>query len=349
LQNARKLLSSYPPNTLTLTMKQNPSVIKLLGLLLIIFTLQSCEPEQPGSWKNENIAKSDREKFHKLNDELFKQLKVNNEKQLEYIMSKEFIDEPGKERKVELVSNRVKAASYSLLDEYYVINRYKNNDTVKTGTKGINSYTLNYTGTTHQMYLAFFIPKDGANKDMISAIYCKYDYGWKLNDLDVGRYTINGKTGPELFEQAKDYYVRGYLINALHIAESALNSDRPSNVWSYDHISEIRDLYDQLLKSANQHYKFPIAITEVATHPRIIRVSNQTTPEGDFPMIYYLSSIKLRDTTAIKRENEAIKKVINKTLPGIDKDKKYVLYSAFNEAPTGIKTVEHFDMTAKLK
>jgi hypothetical protein len=184
---------------------------------------------------------------------------------------------------------------------------------------------------------------------MISAIYCKYDYGWKLNELDVGRYTINGKTAPELFEQAKDYYVRGYLMNALHIAESALNSDRPSNVWSYDHIYEIRDLYEQLLKSANQHYKFPIAVMEVATHPRIIRVFNQTTSDGDFPMIYYLSSIKLKDTTAIKHENEAIKKVIDKTLPGIDKDKKYVLYSAFNEAPTGIKTVEHFDMTAKLK
>jgi hypothetical protein len=330
-------------------MKYNPSVTKLLGLLLVIFTLPSCEPEQPGSWKNENIAKSDREKFHRLNDELFKQLKVNNEKQLEYIMSKEFIDEPGKGRKVELVSNRVKAASYSLLDEYYVINRYKNNDTIKTGTKGINSYTLNYIGTTHQMYMAFFIPKEGANKDMITAIYCKYDYGWKLSNLEVSRYTINGKTGPELLEQAKACYDKGYLIDALNTVESAIYCNRPSDVWIYDHLGATRDLYDKLLKSTIEHYKFPLVITQVATHPRIIRISNQTTPEGDFPMIYYLSSIKLKDTTAIKHENEAIKKVIDKTLPGIDKDKKYVLYSAFNEAPNGIKTVEHFDMTAKLK
>jgi hypothetical protein len=106
--------------------------------------------------------------------------------------------------------------------------------------------------------------------------------------------------------------------------------------------------YNKVLKEAYGLYRFPLAIKQVPSHPYIIRIFNQTTPEGVFPMIYYISSIKVQDTTAIKQENENIKKVINQTLPGIDQDKKYVLYSAFNKLPSGMK-VDHFDMTAKLK
>jgi hypothetical protein len=330
-------------------MKPNPSIIKLLAFLWIIFTLQSCEPTQPGSWKNESIDKSDREKFHKLNDELFKQLKVNDVKQLESIMSKEFIDNTYKNRLIELVSNRVKTADYNLLDEYYVVNRYINGDTIKTGTKGISSYTLIYMGIAHQMYISIFVPKEGINKYMITAIYCKYDYGWKLSQLDAEPYTINGKTAPELFKQAKESYAKNYLIDALNTSASAFTCTRPSSVWKYDNEDEFTSFYNKLLKEAGEQYKFPIAIKQVATNPRIIRIFNQTTSEGVFPMIYYLSTIKLKDTTAIKQENENIKKVIDQTLPGIDKDKKYVYYSAFNEAPAAMKTVEHFDMTQKLK
>ncbi|WPU94891.1 hypothetical protein SNE25_05075 [Mucilaginibacter sabulilitoris] len=199
--------------------------------------------------------------------------------------------------------------------------------------------------------MAFFVPKgiDIANKYMITAIYCKYNYGWKLGALTVNRYTINGKTGPELLKQAKEFYDKGYLIDALNTTESALYCNSPSDVWKYDHLNGIRDLYDELSKVVSEQYRFPISIKQVATHPRIIRIFNQTTPDGDFPMIYYLSSIKLKDTTAIRQENNNIRRAINQTLPGIDQDKKYVLYSAFNELPTGKKTVEHIDMPAKLK
>src|ERR1700754_1210649 len=196
-----------------------PSAIRLLAFLLIIFALQSCEPTQPGSWKNDQISNSDREKFHKLNDELFTQLKVNDEKELEAIMAKEFIENTFKNRTIELVSNHVKAADYTLLDEYYTINRYMDGDTIKTSNTNINSNSVIYQGITHQMYLAFFAPKNKAiaNQDLITAVYCKYDYGWKLSDLDVYPYKINGKTAPELYLQAKESYNKNYLMDAFTI------------------------------------------------------------------------------------------------------------------------------------
>jgi hypothetical protein len=331
--------------------KPKLSAIRLLAFLLIIFTLPSCEPTQPGSWKNDQISNIDREKFHKLNDELFARLKINDEKKLEDIMSKEFIDNASKNRLIELVSNRVKAADYTVLDEYYTVNQYMDGDTVKTSHTNINSYSVIYQGITHQMYLAFFVPKNKtiANQDMITAVYCKYDYGWKLNILDVRPYLINGKTAPELYQQAKQSYGKNHLIDAFNTASSAIVCARPSKLWKYDKETDFSYFYNIVMEEVKNHYTFPIIIKDVPTHPRIFRIFNQTTPNGDFPMIYYLSSIKLKDSTAIKQENENIKKVIDQTLPGIDQNKKYVLYSAFNERPDGKKTVDHVDMESKLK
>lgn len=331
--------------------KPKPPAFKLFAFLLIIFALQSCEPTQPGSWKNDQISGSDREKFHKLNDELFARLKVNDEKNLESIMSKEFIENAYKNRIIELVSNRVKAADYTLLDEYYTVNRYIDGDTIKAASTSLNSYSVIYQGITHQMYLAFFVPKNKtmANRDMITAVYSKYDYGWKLNDVDVFPYTINGKTAPELYLQAKESYQKGYLMDAFNIASSSIACSRPSSLWKYSNEAEFSYFYNTVMKEAMNHYTFPIIIDQVPTRPRIFRIFNQTTPEGDFPMIYYTSSINLKDANAIKQENDNIKKVIGKTLPGIDQNKKYVLYSAFNEYPNGKRSVDHVDMESKLK
>lgn len=328
-------------------MKLKPSLLQIFGLLLIMAALQSCEPTQPGSWKNEQINKPD--KFHQLNTELLKQLKVNDEKELENIMSRDFINVPSKNRQIELVSNRVKANDYILLDEYYVVNRYIAGDTISSGVKGPNGYSLTYQGATHEMYFAFFVPKNKAvpNQDMIAAVYCKYDYGWKLSQLDVSRYKVNGKSAPELYDQAQQCYNKGFLIDALNISSSAIDCSRPSDLWKYNGEVDMSNFYNKVLREAYSQYKFPIAIKQVSTHPRIIRIFNQTTPEGVFPMIYYISSIKVQDTTAIKQENENIKKVIGQTLPGIDQGKKYVLYAAFNQLPSGAP-VNHFDMTAKL-
>ena len=82
------------------------------------------------------------------------------------------------------------------MDEYYVINKYKDADTIDSAVPGINGYALKYPGTTQEMYLAFFIPQESNNKYMISFTYAKFDYGWKISDLEVAPYTINGKNRP---------------------------------------------------------------------------------------------------------------------------------------------------------
>ena len=69
--------------------------------------------------------------------------------------------------------------------------------------------------------------------------------------------------------------------------------------------------------------------------------------EGFFPMVHYTTSINLKDTTALKIENEKVKNEIGQIFTGIDKDKKFVFYQAFNELPDGKKLVEHYGFIDK--
>jgi hypothetical protein len=322
-------------------------LLKLIIFLSVTFAMESCI-ENAGTWKNGQINAGKREDLHKINDEALGYLKANDPKDLKSLLCKELKDDNHTDRLVELISNRLTDDKYSLLDEYYVINNYKDQDTIPAKGNEINGYRLSYPGTTREMYIAFFIPKSSKNKYMLNIIYAKYNYGWKISNMNLGPYTINGKTAPELFKLAKENYNHKYLIDALNNTALAFTCARPSDIWQYPDEAELHDFYVKLLNEVNRQYKFPFVLNAVSTKPMIIRVYNQTNSDGAYPMVYYLTRIKLNDMLALKKENEQIKKVIGKIMPGIDKNKEYIFYSAFNHRPTGNATVDHYDMTEKL-
>jgi len=324
------------------------SNFKLFFFISFIIILQSCA-DKPGVWHNEQISAGKRGDFHKLNEQALKGLKSGSMDTLNFLLSKELIEDANINREVELVGNQLKAADFTLLDEYYIVRDSTRTDSsINIPSPQKNDYSLTYTGFEGKNYIALFIQKTGHDKHIITLTYYEYDYGWKVNSLDVGTYTVNGKTGPELYADAKKQYAKNYNINALNIMQLADYCLHPSALWKYPQEDEMSKFYSLLVTSANSTYKFPLLLAQVPTHPKIFRVMNQSNDEGTYPIIYYLSSIKLKDTTSLKKENDNIKGVIGKIMPGMDKDKKYLFFSVYNEMPTADKSVDHFDITDKI-
>jgi len=311
--------------------------------------LQGCKPAKPGIYSNDQIKSGQRDDFHSLNTKLLAELKANNPHLLEGLMSNEFVSDPTRLRQIELLSNRLNEADYELLDEFYIVNNPKDKNTIKADNLGVNNYNMHYDTLTHEIYVAHFVPKKNAIGYMITAVYGKYDYGWKVNRFDLDEYAVNGKTAPELFKLAKEDYDKKYLVDAANLMQQAQDCIHPCQGWQYQQEAGIKSFADQVADQLNHKYNFPYTVKQVSTQPMIFRVLNQKTPDGVFPMIYYLSDIKLADTIALKKENEHIRKVIGNVMPGIDKDKKCVLYAAFNQMPDGSKAFDHFDMTDKLQ
>ncbi|MCC8410363.1 hypothetical protein LJ707_15585 [Mucilaginibacter sp. UR6-1] len=330
-----------------LLLKPSRLIIALLALAMLT---QSCKKKEPGYWKNEQIPASDKERFDELNDELIKAMRKDDKQTLENMLSKELLDDPSTKREIELVANRLKAdTSYAIMNEYYVVNKYNDRDTIIANKNGVEAYELNYPAFAEEMYIAFLSPAKGPNKELVTIMYANYVYGWKLCKIDVGPYTINNKTAPQLYSYAKDSYAQGQIVEALNTLALTMSCLHPSQIWQYTSEQPMAEIYAAVGNDANKRYPFPYAITAVTTRPQIFGVFNKTTPEGSFPQICYQSKINLKDTAALKAENLAIRKALPAIMPGVDQNKAYVYYLAYNERPTVKKQVKYFEMVQKLK
>ena len=147
---------------------------------------------------------------------------------------------------------------------------------------------------------------------------------------------------------AKDSYDKSYLIDAINYIGISKECSKPaSKFFQYQKEKQINEFYDKVVKDVNSKYQFPVILDKVATKPRIFRIYPAMIDRGFYPTVRYLTSINLKDTVSLKEENKRLKSEISNVFPGIDKDKKLVVYQAFNEIPDGIKPIEYFGFVAK--
>ena len=320
----------------------------LVGLLALVFW-QSCQsPVKPGTYANDKIPSSQASNFHDLNKLLFAGLKANSKKQLTDILSKEMIDNVGDLKDIEVASNHMRDGEFTLQDEYYLVYTKYSKDTIKIDNRNINNHKIGVSIDKPEIYLAFFVQKGVVNGQMLTAVYEKLDYGWKLTDLQIYPYTLNGKTAPELYEQAKEDYAKGYLVNAVNLLDEARTCLQPSLGWNYPDDKQINDFYARIANEANRRYRFPYVIPS-STQPQMISLQTHTTPEGVFPQIFYRSKIKLTNTAGLLKENLEVRKALSKAIPGIDKGHKYVFYSVFNKLPDYYESVDRYEVTDTIK
>lgn len=315
--------------------------------VLILYVFIGCKPK-PRTWINDKIAPEHREEFHQLNGKLLSALKSNNALELESIMSREFLENTGKNRLIELCSIRMREGRNFLLDEYYIIHPTPDPISVKSFKYDLNSYTLSYSPLTRERYLAFFTVGYKGDKWLLTATYNKYKYGWKVDDLELNPYTVGGKTAPELFKQAQHEYEKHYLVNTITTMQLSRSCALPSVLWRYDAQEEMDEFYTKVGDEVDRAYTFPIVVKQLPSKPAIIKIFTQNRDEGLMPNIYYISKLSVNDTLAVKKEHDAMKKVIGLIMPGIDKGNKYIHYTVFNKMPDWQKkNTPQFDILDK--
>lgn len=320
----------------------------LTAMLLVAAMLQSCGPGDPGVFKNGQIKPGKLNDFHQLDNILFDALKTNKVSDAENLMSKTLLSAGDYKRTFEMASSQCRSGSYDILDEYYIIN-YKPSDThtIPTTAADGNKYTFYCTTITEEMYVAFMVPKAKGDKYLLTAVFCKYDYGWKLNDLEFEPYTITGKTAPQLYKLAKKQYDKNYIVDAYISMSLVYKCMRPNILWIYPQNKEMEELNGMLVDVMNS-YTYPLVMKNVKTKPKIFQVTHLTTDEGVFPSIEYVTTIDINNTDALEKEKEEMKDHIGKSFPGIDKDKKYIYFTAFHEKPSSKYMPPFVNMVGKL-
>jgi hypothetical protein len=227
------------------------------------------------------------------------------------------------------------------LDEYKSTNQKPGSALILTRNTGAeNDYKLKYTTATADSYVSLLLPETTVTQLMVTCIYGKYGKEWKLETFRVGEYAILGNTAPELFKQAKAEYEKGNLFDAVNYLGLARETATPAEYYFlYVDLEEMKAFAKKLAQEAREKYPMPMPVTLPKSTPQLFNVSAQALDEGIFPLVSYKTAIDLKDTVALKAENDELKKVIGTVLPGVAKGKKYVFFKAYNEIPKGKKPV----------
>jgi hypothetical protein len=325
--------------------KPNMKQISLL-IILTVFIIESCKSGTSETWKNDHIDKHKRDQISVLNAKLFKGIINNDLTAVKELLSADLLAKSGTELEQLLnqVSSSFKSDSYRILDEYNIKNSNTGLiNTIPSGLTGDNDYVIQFQALNKEMYVSLLLPNGIDNDLLITAIYGKYNKEWKLNILRFGQFSFFSKTAPDYYNIAKTCYEKSYLVDAVNYLSLSKQCLRPANdFFVYQKEKEINEFADKVIKEATSKFQFPLTLEDIATKPQVFRIYPQMIDEGIYPMVWYLSSINLDDTAALQKEQEKIKVEVYKLFLGLNKDRKYVFYKAYNEIPDGKKKVKSY-------
>jgi len=318
---------------------------KLFVIIVTIFGLQSCIGGS-GVWENDHIEEVKRNQISTLNGKLFKAIVDNDVDGVKALASDKLLEAAGTDldKLIDQVRSSFKADNYRILNEYNVKNSATGiANAVSSGISGDNDYVVSYQALNEEMYVSLIVPNSLDHEILITAIYGKYENEWKINILQFGQYTMFNKTAPDYYKLAKASYDKSYLVDAVNFASLAMQLLKPaSKFFQFQKEKEITEFHEMVMKEVNSKYQFPLTLDNVDTKPKVFRIFPEMGVDGFFPMVYYLSGINLSDTTALKIENKKVREEVGRLFTGIDQDKKFVFYWAFNTMPDGKTPVEHY-------
>ncbi len=318
---------------------------KFHNVLLIGLTLLLGCSVGSSNW-NDHIDAESRAQIKALNDKMIEAFNENNPQKLKEIFSDKLKEKSGAELDafVAKIHGSFESTKYSLLDEYKTnTTNVGSIGTVFKGVSGEYDYKVNFESLTKDTYISLVISDGIANKELITCIYGKYGDDWKMNVLKIGDYSYFGKTAVDFYKQAKEDYAKGNIIDAVDNMVMAQQTAAPAEqLFQYQKEPEMKEFAQKVFKEANDKFPLPMKVEQVKTNPQIYNISPKPMHDGIFPMVAYISKIDLKDTVALKKENEELKKVIGTLFPGIEKGKKFVFFQAYNEIPNGKTPKEHY-------
>lgn len=240
--------------------------------------------------------------------------------------------------------------NFKSLNQFYLKTTKKNmSSSVTSSLNDKNSYNVNIQSPSDEIFISILTQESGLDKPLILYIYGKYSDEWKVDVLHIGHYQINGQTAPELYEKAKSNYDKGYFIDALINMSLSIKVLKPGGAyWQYQSQNDMEAFYKTVLDKVKNTYPQPIVIDKIKSKPQILGTFPIGVKQGYFPLITYLTKININDQQKLKEENDLIHQHIGEIFKGIDQDKKYIVYRAYNEMPSTNKETKYFGFIHEL-
>jgi hypothetical protein len=308
-------------------------LLKGMCALAVCFLAFSCKPNVTGVWQNERIDAAIRDSIKIQNEKVLKAFRTNDLELLKSTWSDTALHsniEGKAAQHLELLAQAgIRDSAYKVLGEYYALGLPGGAVYIHERLTG-GAYKLNYTALTKQSYVSLIVPR--AEHELLALlVYGKYKSGWKLNIYYLGQYSIAGRNALDYYANAKRKHENGYFIGAaidMLLAERCLKPG--GDHFHYTDEQEIRDFKEAVMNETSEKLQLPITVTQLPSKPVILSIEPYFTKDEVMPLVNYRSTISLKDTNALKKENMELRKVIATVLPTIENDNRHIYYRVYN-------------------
>lgn len=320
--------------------------MRTLAFLLTLFFLTNCGGTRPGTYHNDAINQETSLQVTALHDQVIKALQQNKTHVVEGVLSEELkADHDAIHAFVERSSELLVNSKSKITDAYHVVNRGSDAavSIISEDSSSADAFQIRYQAQTPESYVIVSTPNVQGDAYRIFMVFGKYEESWQLDILNMGRYTVAGKTAIDFYETAKEEEAKGHLTNAINAMVIATSIASPADpYWQYRAHDEMMAYNDALMQKALAAYPMPMSIESIATKPEIFKVMPQRVEDKICTMVKYRSSININDTVALAAENALLHDLMPATFKGIDSEVPYIFYRVYNEAPQEGVTVPYY-------
>lgn len=314
--------------------------------ILLIFS--SCTFNTSGTWKNDNIETGLKNKMDNLNSSVIEFLynedvegleKMYSEKLLEYEKEHEF------SQSLIDFSNTMEGEEYQVIDHFHTVNIQENASNIQLG----DNYKFSYEALNKEMYVSILEIEGKYNNSFLAGIiYGKYGNDWKINVLQIGEYSLDGKNAEILYKISQQQYEKGHFVDAVNHMFLADKLRQPlKEYWTYNNNGEMKSYFDKITQEIGENFEFPIEVESIESKPVILGVSPQIFEQGLASIVSYKSDIHLNDSIQLREEYLQLHQEIDDIFKGLKRENKYIIYKAFEEIPDGINPVKSYSFVHK--
>ncbi len=326
--------------------------LPVLSIALLLF--QSCLNGQikNGIYKNDQIESKIRKTINANNKIAYSAISDGKLDGLDGIIwdsLKMNLNDEFRNKFIPQMSRIMKGKTYKVYADIYV-QTVKEHDSCRIEAgEGNNKWEMKIATRTKETYLSMLITGDTLNEVMLTLVYEKIGGKWKLCNVMGEDFSLTGKNALDLYHYAQELEKKNYLMDAVNYMSLSNHCLHPGGQYFlYAQQKEIKDYTDSLTKKAMAIFPFPYLMEQVKSMPTVVNLHYEVYEHIFVPFIAYQSHYYVKDTVALKNENDEIQSKIGTIFPGMDKIHKNILYRVYNDLPQGNSNPPYYGFIQKI-
>lgn len=195
-----------------------------------------------------------------------------------------------------------------------------------------NNYKITLETDTPESYLSMLRLKYGGTDDyMLTVHYSLEDGQWKVTDLKLGLWGIDGRDAQDYFKQAQESEKKGYLLDAFFASDVARTCLKPAgDLLAYNNADKVEFYSKEWMDECNAQYHFPQPLTEAGKDVAVVELTYVKNTEGTHPMFKYVTPTPPGGPAEMEAEHMKVRKAIKSIYKGMDfSNKKTIYYRAY--------------------